>query len=82
MVTFFFETVFFHIVSFHFGKDFEKSLPKKSEKNRSKSENHENFLFFKISQIINTIDFWCPPVSDFWKIETVFFADPVARFLL
>ena len=30
---------------------------------------------FKISEIINIIDFWCPPVSDFWKsrFETVFF---------
>ena len=47
-------------------KDFENPYQKKSaKKNRSKSENHEKISFFKISQIINTIDFWCPPGSDF-----------------
>ena len=65
IVTFFFEIVFFHILSFHFGKDFENPYKKNLQKNRSKSENHENFSFFKNSQIINTIALWCPPGSDF-----------------
>ena len=72
MVTFFLD-LFFHILPFHFGKDFENTYKKIWGKNLSKSENHEKNVFFKISQIINTIDFWCPPVSDLWKIETVFF---------
>ena len=59
---------FFSQSDFLFGEKQWKSFVK----NVKKLQISKKFIFL-FSSIIFLVDFRCPHVSDFWKIETVFF---------